>query len=127
MSRMTHGIGWFQIGTDEPAAAKRFYGTVFGWTFALQEDEAVPYHVISTPATDSIRGGLLETGGKVPNHAIFCVVVEDVAATCVSVQLAGGKVVVPPNEGGDGLIFAHVTDPSGNELAIYSPPAGSDS
>jgi predicted enzyme related to lactoylglutathione lyase len=124
MAGMTHGIGWFQIGTDQPDAAKRFYSTVFGWTFALQEDENVPYHVITTPAKDSIRGGLLETGGRSPNHAIFCVVVEDVAATCVSVAEAGGKVVVPPNDGQDGLIFAHVTDPSGNELAVYSPPKG---
>src|SRR5437763_16679625 len=119
MSRMTHGIGWFQIGTDEPAAAKRFYGTVFGWTFALQEDEAVPYHVITTPANDSIRGGLLETGGKVPNHALFCVVVEDVAANRVSVEMAGGKVVVPAKQRGDGLILGDLTDPAGNEMAVY--------
>jgi predicted enzyme related to lactoylglutathione lyase len=30
MSAMTHGIGWFEIGTDTPEAAQRFYGTVFG-------------------------------------------------------------------------------------------------
>jgi predicted enzyme related to lactoylglutathione lyase len=28
----SNGIGWFEIGTDDPAAAERFYGDVFGWT-----------------------------------------------------------------------------------------------
>jgi uncharacterized protein len=126
MARMTHGIGWFEVGSDDPEAAQRFYGTLFGWTFAKDPDEAVPYHIISTPANDSIRGGLLETGGKIPNYAVFCVVVEDVAATCVSAETAGGKVLVPPTEGGDGLIFAHLLDPSGNQLAVYSPAKGQE-
>jgi uncharacterized protein len=26
-----NGIGWFEIATDQPAAAERFYGDVFGW------------------------------------------------------------------------------------------------
>jgi uncharacterized protein len=33
MSRF-NGIGWFEIGTDQPAAAEKFYGEVFGWAFA---------------------------------------------------------------------------------------------
>src|SRR2546421_12880893 len=91
MSTMTHGIGWFQIGTDDPEAVKRFYSTVFGWTFALQEDEAVPYHVITTPANDSIRGGLLETGGKGPEHAILFVVGGGGAGTLVWGGAGGGQ------------------------------------
>lgn len=126
MARMTHGIGWFEIGSDNPEAAQRFYGTLFGWNFAKDDSEAMPYHIITTPANDSVRGGLLETGGKIPNYAVFCVVVEDVAATCVAAETAGGKVLVPPTEGGDGLIFAHLHDPSGNQVAVYSPPKGQD-
>jgi predicted enzyme related to lactoylglutathione lyase len=125
MSTMTHGIGWFEIGTDDPATIERFYHTVFGWTFADDEGEAtVPYRLVSTPAADSIRGGVFGTGGKTPNYAVFCVVVQDVAATCVSAEAAGGKVLVPPQQGGDGLVFAHLLDPSGNHFGIYSPPTG---
>ena len=25
-----NGIAWFEIGTDDPAAAQKFYGEVFG-------------------------------------------------------------------------------------------------
>jgi uncharacterized protein len=127
MARMTHGIGWFEIGTDHPEAVKAFYGTVFGWTFVQDGDESAPYHIVTTPANDSIRGGIFGTRGQMPNYAVFCVVVEDVAASCVSAETAGGKVVVPPTQGGDGLVFAHLTDPSGNQFAIYSPPTGQDS
>ncbi len=126
MSRMTHGIGWFEIGTDDPEAVQQFYGTVFDWTFEKQEDENVPYWVITTPANDSIRGGVFGSGGRMPNYSVFCVVVADVPATCVSVETAGGKVLVPPQGGGDGLVFAHLTDPSGNHFSVYSPPKGQD-
>jgi predicted enzyme related to lactoylglutathione lyase len=123
---MTHGIGWFEIGTDHPEAVKGFYGTVFGWQFAQDEGATSPYHVITTPANDSIRGGVFVTQGQVPNYAVFCIVVDDVAATCVSAETAGGKIIVPPQHGGDGLVFAHLSDPSGNHFAIYSPPKGQD-
>ena len=125
MATMTHGIGWFEIGTDNPEAAQQFYGSVFGWTFAA-EDGPVPYHVVTTPAPDSIKGGIFPTGGQLPNYAVFYIVVQDVAATCVSAEAAGGKVLVPATQGGDGLWFAHLLDPSGNHFGIYSPPAGQD-
>jgi uncharacterized protein len=125
MSTMTHGIGWFEIGTDDPDAAKRFYSTVFGWSFAA-DDGPVPYHIVTTPAPDSIKGGLFATGGVGPNHAVFYIVVQDVAATCVSVEAAGGKVIVPPTEAGGGVVFAHLLDPSGNRFAIYRPEPGQD-
>jgi len=126
MSRLTHGIGWFEIGTDNPEAVERFYGTVFGWTFAEDNGETIPYHIVTPPAPDSVKGGIFPTGGKLPNYAVFCVVVQDVAATCVSAEAAGGKVLVPATQGGDGLWFAHLLDPSGNHFGIYSPPAGQD-
>jgi len=126
MSTMTHGIGWFEIGTDDPEAAQRFYGTVFGWSFAA-DDGPMPYHVVTTPAPDAIKGGIFPTGGQVPNYAVFYIVVQDVAASCVSAEAAGGKVLVPPTDAGNGLVFAHLLDPSGNKFAIYTPPAGQDS
>jgi predicted enzyme related to lactoylglutathione lyase len=122
MDAMTHGIGWFQIGTDDPAAARDFYGTVFGWTFAGNE----PYQTVSTPAAGSIQGGLFATGGQSPNHAVFSIIVRDVAASCVSAEAAGGKVLVPAQTTPDGLVFAHLLDPAGNHFQIFTPPPGQD-
>ena len=127
MATMTHGVGWFEIGTDDPETTQRFYGAVFGWTFAADENAGAPYHIATTPAPDSIKGGVLSTGGQLPNYATFCVVVQDVAATCVSVEEAGGKVLVPATEAGDGLVWAHVADPSGNRVGLYTPAPGQGS
>ena len=27
-----NGVAWFEIGTDDPAGAEKFYGDIFGWT-----------------------------------------------------------------------------------------------
>jgi predicted enzyme related to lactoylglutathione lyase len=124
MSAMTNGIGWFQIGTDDPATAERFYGELFGWR--VDGDADTPYRTVTTPAEGSIRGGLFNTGGQMPNHAMFCVVVDDVAKTVQAAQELGGTVAVPVSTTPDGLVFADLLDPSGNRIGVYTPPAGSD-
>jgi predicted enzyme related to lactoylglutathione lyase len=123
-----NGIGWFEIGTDQPAAAERFYGDVFGWTFADDDDSAsadgTAYRIVTTPAEGGLRGGLFATGGTLPNYAIFTVLVADTAATCRLAEEAGGKVLVAPQSEPGGLTFAHLLDPSGNHIGVYTPPAG---
>jgi predicted enzyme related to lactoylglutathione lyase len=123
MAVKTHGVGWFEIGTDNPQQVEKFYGSVFGWTFT-PDDGPIPYHMVTTPAPDSLGGGVFPTDGRLPNYATFYIVVEDVAASCVAAETAGGKVVVPPTETGSGLVFAQVLDPQGNRFGIYKPPAG---
>jgi predicted enzyme related to lactoylglutathione lyase len=118
MARMTNGIGWFQIGVPDMTAAQRFYGDLFGWTFT---EDSPQYHIVATPVEESIKGGIWNTGGEVPNHAIFCVEVEDVADTVRRTEAAGGKVIVPVTTGKDGLVFADVLDPFGNHFGVYSP------
>jgi predicted enzyme related to lactoylglutathione lyase len=128
MSEMTGGIGWFEIGTDDPAGVERFYGDLFGWSFGDDEDAGgMPYRVVTTPAGDSIGGGVLGTGGRIPPYAIFYVVVADVAEACRKAEAAGGKVLVPAASNGNGLTFAHLLDTSGNHFGVYAPPsAGGD-
>ncbi|GGN29384.1 hypothetical protein FHR83_007739 [Actinoplanes campanulatus] len=114
-------IGWFQIGTDQPEAAERFYGELFGWTFADDETAGAAYRIITTPGEGGLQGGLANSGG--PNHAVFSVVVADTEATCRQAEAAGGKVLVKRTTA-DGLTLAHVLDPSGNQFQIFTPPAG---
>jgi predicted enzyme related to lactoylglutathione lyase len=125
MSVMTNGIGWFEIGTDEPDRAERFYGDLFGWSFTVEDDGGQPYHGIDTKAAGSIGGGVFPTGGKAPNYAIFYVVVDDVAETCRRAEASGGKVIVPAQTTSNGLTFAHLLDPAGNNFGVYTPSATS--
>jgi len=123
MSSLTNGIGWFQIGAPDPDTASKFYGTVFGWQFASSPTSGPTYQVITTPAKDSIQGGLYRADERQPKSAIFCVEVADVEATCAAAREAGGTVLIEPQTTPDGLVFADLLDPAGNQFGIYAPPA----
>ena len=76
----------------------------------------------ATPGADAPSGGIFDTGGEFPDHAIFMVVVPDVAAVCAQVERLGGKVLVPPTTSKDGLVFADLHDPAGNHFGVFTPP-----
>ena len=114
-----NGIGWFQIGSDNPAEAERFYGGLFGWRF---ETAAPAYRLITTPAENGIPGGLADTSGGGGNHAVFSVLVADVEETRRAAEAAGGKILVSRTTA-DGTKIAHLLDPSGNQFQVFSPPA----
>ncbi|MEV7043078.1 VOC family protein [Amycolatopsis sp. NPDC051061] len=112
-------VAWFEIGTDEPAVAERFYGEVFGWRTGQDETASTSpaYRVIDTGGS---RGGLF-TGTE--NYAIFSVLVEDVDAACRKVEAAGGRVQRPPAVNPVGVTFAHLLDPAGNHFSVFTPPS----
>jgi uncharacterized protein len=124
--RAYNSVGWFEIGTDDPEAAERFYGGLFGWSFQRDEDdEAMDYRMVTTPGAERASGGIMSTGGKFPNYATFYVLVEDVAATVAKAERLGAKALLPPTTTPDGLVFAQLHDPGGNQIGIFTPaPAG---
>lgn len=121
-----NGVGWFEIGTDDPATAERFYGDLFGWTVAPDEaaSDDPAYRVVTTAATDGLRGGLFDTGGEIPGYAVFSVLVQDVEAACRTAAEAGGKVQRAPHTNPAGVTFAHLLDPAGNHFEVFSLPSG---
>jgi uncharacterized protein len=118
-------IGWFEIGTDDPSAARQFYGDVFGWTF----DTSVPaYTIVTTGKGHPLQGGIRDTRADAPDgtpaaYALPYVLVDDVAATCAAAESAGGKVVVGATTTPDGLVWGLVDDPAGNTVGLFTPPA----
>jgi uncharacterized protein len=120
-----NAIAWFEVGTDDPAAAERFYGDLLGWSVAqdpaLSPDPA--YRVFTTGGGEGLRGGLFATQGKMPGYAVFSVLVEDVEATCRRAEEAGGKVLRAPQVNPSGVTFAHLLDPAGNHFEVFKPPS----
>ncbi|MEH1011669.1 VOC family protein [Micromonospora sp. CPCC 206060] len=123
---MTNAVTWFEIGTDQPEAAERFYAELFGWTFGTEPGAAgdPAYRTTDTGVEGSIGGGIRDSGGAYPGYAIFYVQVADVADACRRAEAAGGKVLVPAKSAASGLTFAHLLDPTGNHIGVYAPPAG---
>ncbi|MFG2137835.1 VOC family protein [Streptomyces sp. NPDC048650] len=118
-------IGWFEIGTDDPAAAERFYGDVFGWTVSHDDTKSTDpaYRMVTTGDGEGLRGGLFATKGKVPHYAVFTVLVQDVEATCRRVEEAGGRILRAPEVNPAGVAFAHLLDPAGNHFGVFTPPS----
>ncbi|MEU5721549.1 VOC family protein [Micromonospora sp. NPDC047738] len=117
-------ITWFEIGSDRPDEVQRFYTDLFGWTFDEQGAPGASYRVTTAGGEQGIGGAIRGTGGDSPNYAIFYAEVADVAETCRRAEAAGGKVVVPLRTAPSGLTLAHLLDPSGNHLGVFTPPAG---
>jgi predicted enzyme related to lactoylglutathione lyase len=115
-------VAWFQIGTEDPAAAREFYGGLFGWSFAADPNSA-GYDLVSYAGAGQPAGGVMRTAGGAENHATFLVLVEDVAAVCARTEQLGGKVMNPPVTTPDGLVFADLLDRSGNRFGVFTPPS----
>ncbi|WP_084963846.1 VOC family protein [Thermoactinospora rubra] len=115
---MHNTVTWFEIATDDPAGAERFYGGLFGWSFAHDEGP-LDYRLIGYPGAQAPAGGLFNTKGEFPNHAIFHVEVADVEAACRQTEELGGKVVTKVIDDGMGTDFAYLTDTSGNLFGVF--------
>ncbi|RDI55636.1 VOC family protein [Nocardia mexicana] len=113
-------VAWFQVGSSDPGAAQRFYGDLFGWTFRTDPGSGDQYHLASYAGEQAPSGGITQTDD---GHAVFGVVVRDVAATCDRAVELGGKVLVPAVRTPDGLVFAHVLDAEANRFMVFTPPA----
>ncbi|MCY1141195.1 VOC family protein [Actinoplanes sp. Pm04-4] len=109
-----HVIDYIEITVGDLAAAKRFYGEAFGWQF---NDYGPEYA--------GIRRGAGEVGGLRAGEPVgvggplVLLFSSDLDASVEAVRAAGGQVVEGPYEFPGGRRF-HFTDPSGNELGVWS-------
>jgi predicted enzyme related to lactoylglutathione lyase len=106
-------IDYIEIPVGDVAAAKRFYGEVFDWTFT---DYGPDY---TTFLDGRLSGGLTrsdDAGGRGPLIVVYAI---DLDSARDRVIAAGGKMARRTFEFPGGRRF-HFLDPSGNELAVWS-------
>ncbi|MFC2141318.1 VOC family protein [Acidobacteriota bacterium] len=106
-------IDYIELPTVDINEAKRFYGDVFGWKFV---DYGPDYASFSD---GRLNGGFrkepsVQRGG--PLIVLYSVNLETNKESVIS---AGGTIVTDIFEFPGGRRF-HFTDPSGNELAVWS-------
>ncbi|QDU83111.1 Glyoxalase-like domain protein [Planctomycetes bacterium Pla163] len=119
MPHQHHTIDYIEIAVTDMAAAQRFYAGAFGWAFT---DYGPGYAGIQRPGGDGEVGGLrldetVTTGGP-----LVILYSDDIAASEHAVRAAGGTIAVETFDFPGGRRF-HFRDPSGNELAVWSPPS----
>ncbi len=106
-------IDYIEFPATRIAKTKQFYIDAFGWKFT---DYGPDY----TSFEDGRKaGGFTKAGAVAKGGTIVVLYATDLAATEARVQKAGGQIVKPPFAFPGGHRF-HFTDPSGNELAVWS-------
>ena len=119
-------LAWFEVATDDPERAEKFYGGLFDWSFADDGpvSESMDYRRITAAGSTAPMGGMFATGGQLPGHAVFSIVVADVAETCAQAEALGGSVVSRHLDVAPGVpTFAYLRDPDGQLFGIFAPPA----
>jgi predicted enzyme related to lactoylglutathione lyase len=116
-------IAWNELNTRDLAAAKEFYGTVFGWSFRDDDmGEAGSYTTILLG--EQMVGGFLDMDERnvpemVPPHWQVYFGVDDTDATLETAKQGGGGVMVEPVDIPAGR-FAILTDPHGASFAVIA-------
>jgi predicted enzyme related to lactoylglutathione lyase len=116
MSQIHHAIDYIEFGVTDIDRAKRFYAAAFGWEF---NDYGPGYCGIRETNGDGEVGGLRLDPESRAGGPLVVLYSRDLETTQESVREAGGQIVKDTFEFPGGRRF-HFTDPSGNELAVWS-------
>jgi predicted enzyme related to lactoylglutathione lyase len=116
-------FGWNELGTRDTAAAKEFYGAVFGWGVEEQDMGEMGTYVVWKVGDASV-GGMLDITGQVPDevpaHWLVYFSVEDADGAVEKVKAGGGDLRFGPVEIPVGR-FAVVADQFGAAFAVMQP------
>jgi predicted enzyme related to lactoylglutathione lyase len=116
---------WIELHTSDQNAAKKFYGSLFGWT--PQDMPMGPndfYTIFKLQGRDAAAGCTLrpdETSMGVPPHWLIYIAVDDVDAAAPKAEKLGGKILAPPFDVMDAGRMAVVQDPTGAVFCLWRP------
>jgi predicted enzyme related to lactoylglutathione lyase len=123
-----HRVVWWEIETPDPAAAQRFYGELFGWSFRREFDGPGSqlhrdYWIVERDGEGI--GGLQAALADSPTPqagARLYVQVGDLEATIARAVELGATVERERTYlGSDDFWFANVRDPQGVSLGLWTP------
>jgi predicted enzyme related to lactoylglutathione lyase len=111
-----HAIDYIELGATDLAAAKAFYGAAFGWTF---NDYGPAYAGFIDGRAEGEAGGLRQDDRVTAGGPLVILYSDALEETLAAVRAAGGGITkeIFTFPGGRRFQF---TDPSGNELGVWS-------
>lgn len=115
MTHQHHAIDYIEFSVTDMAEAKRFYTAAFGWSFT---DYGPDYAGIQKAGGGEAGGMRLDPDAR-HGGPLVILYSTDLEASVQAVRDAGGEIVTEPFPFPGGRRF-HFTDPSGNELAVWS-------
>lgn len=111
-----HKINYVEFPAREIVATKAFFNAVFNWSFTDYGPEYTAFE------GQGIDGGFYYSNAKLSsseNSALIVLYSNNLESTLAEVTRHGGTVIKPIFEFPGGRRF-HFTEPSGNELAVWS-------
>ena len=122
---------WYELMTGDPAAAKRFYDPVVGWS--IQEETVAPgleYRMIIR-SDGGNAGGVMTLTDEMRSHGaqpvwLGYLHVSDVDSSVEAMQADGGRIMMQPwDQPGVGRL-AMVADPQGAPFYLIDPEPPAD-
>jgi uncharacterized protein len=119
---MANAVNWFEIPVTDIARATRFYSTIFGQEFKIEE--ATPgFQMAQLAYEDGVGGALVQGDGYVPSAHGTLVYLnggEDLSTVLDRVEAAGGQVLTPKMDIGEHGFAAFFVDSEGNKIGLHS-------
>ncbi|MBU0661132.1 VOC family protein [Patescibacteria group bacterium] len=106
-------ITYIEFKSTDIAETKIFYSNVFGWTFKDFGEQYTSF------ADSGVMGGFEQTDENIQNSILIVLYYDNLDEVQQKIIDAGGKISKEVFEFPGGKRF-HFTDPSGNELAVWS-------
>jgi predicted enzyme related to lactoylglutathione lyase len=106
-------IDYIEFPADDTAKSKNFYTAAFGWKFEDYGPQYTSFH------DGRLAGGFSADQAERPAKPLIVIYAADLAAAERAVEKAGGKITRAIFAFPGGRRF-HFSDPSGNELAVWS-------
>ena len=106
-------IDYIEMPMQDARATKDFYTRVFGWKFEDYGPNYTSFH------DGRLSGGFTTEAAGPARGTLVVLYASDLQAMEAAIKAAGGKIVKPTFSFPGGRRF-HFSDPSGNELAVWS-------
>jgi uncharacterized protein len=115
---MAGEVSFFELGVKDPAAAREFYGELFGWRLQAGPSGEEHGFQIETP---NIPGGV--HGGDEGSGPYLFFRVDDIEAAAERVRELGGEAEFNEHSGpGPSGTFVFCSDNQGSSFGLHQPP-----
>lgn len=110
---MKHPVMWFEVLGKDADALRRFYGSLFGWAFKVDN----PTYGVVQANGRGIPGGVGSPYPGTRDWVTFYVETPDVTASLADAERLGGRVVMPRTALPD-VTLGIFEDPEGHAIGL---------
>jgi predicted enzyme related to lactoylglutathione lyase len=122
-----NSIGYFEIQSDNPAAAVKFYEQVFGWVFELDPGMPIEYWRARTPGMNGAilkRPAPVSTAPSGTNAFVCSIQAENFDDASAAIARNGGRVALPKFAVPGKCWQGYFIDLDGNTFGVFEVDEG---